>query len=139
MSKYIVQNGGTFYVQGKGFATLFKSTATQLTSAEADGVINCAKNMGQGGAIKVQLNKSFAVFYIRPEDILGEGVRPNSKSPSSKRFATREEANTHGARFADRVKRGTDTPVGHIGFYVKESTDAVNAYVNAETGLTNNL
>lgn len=139
MSKYIVQNGGAFYVQGKGFPTYIKAQATRLTSAEADGVVNAAKSMGVLFATKSEVHSSFAVFYIRPEDILGEGVKANSKSPSSKRFATREEANTHGARFADRVKRGTDTPVGHIGFYVKESTDAVNAYVNAETGLTNNL
>lgn len=143
MSKYIVKSGsfyGAFYyIQSKGF-TGSKTQATRLEYSEAQGVASCAKNMGHAGPVIEKVSVSFAVNYIRPENLDANGnVKPDARNPSRRRFATRQEAEKHASRFMERKKKNSTELAGHCGAYVTESTDEVNAYVNPDTGLTNSL
>ncbi len=130
---------GLFFVRGSGFTAKCDKEATQLSDAD----VNCARSLLEPFTmVEVSVTVSFAVNYIRKGDVGANGVvTPNKKNPSKRRFATRAEANQHGSRFYSRVAKKGDKPgsAGHIGFYVTETTDKVNASINWETGLTNAL
>lgn len=156
MSKYIVYSveTGSFYEHGFGFSVGQESEATKFdTEAEALKIAEVAELMGLGvaevleaedepakveegveagdcGCIQQNDNgRSFAVSFIRKSDVGDGGVRPNRNNPSTRRFKTLDEANHHGVRFA-KIE-------GHIGHYVTETYDPVNAFVNKVTGKTN--
>lgn len=137
--KYLLKNAaGLFYVLGQGFTATTKASASLLDCAQ----ITCAQSLGfLGTKVEVPVNKSFAVNYIRSENLDANGqVKPDTRNPSRRRFATKDEAIQHGSRFGVRKskQRGAAAgSAGHIGFYVTESTDAVNAKINWKTGLTN--
>jgi len=135
--KYLLKNAaGLFYVLGQGFAASTKAAASLLDCAQ----IQCAQSLGFIGT-KVEATKSFAVNYIRAENLDANGqVKPDTRNPSKRRFATRDEAVQHGTRFNARkaAKKGAlPGSAGHIGFYVTETSDPVNATINWKTGLTN--
>lgn len=142
MSKFIVKQSvfsNSYYIKGFGF-TGTKASATRLTEGEAQSVAAAYRTIGTyPSAVVEKADKSFAVMYVRPGDIAANGtVKANTLNPSKRRFATEDEAFTHGARFRERTKDGS-TPCNHKGFYVVETQDPVNAYVNQATGLTNSL
>lgn len=135
--QYYLKNGANYFVLGAGFSTSNQANASKLTQAQID----CAKGLGYTGT-SIPVVVSFAVNYIRATDLDAAGnVQPNKRNPSKRRFATKDEAVQHGKRFeARRLKQGDAAgTAGHIGFYVTESTDAVNAKINWKTGLTNSL
>ena len=137
MKQYTLKgSNGSYYVKGEGFTASCRKKASALTDEQ----VNCAIELGFTGTKEV-LATSFAVNYIRAGDLDSNGqVKPNTKNPSRRRFATRDEAIKHGSRFGVRksAERGAKPgSAGHIGFYVTESTDPVNAKVNWKTGLTN--
>jgi hypothetical protein len=75
---------------------------------------------------------SFAVSYIRPDDVRANGsVAANRNNPSSRRFGTRKEAEHHAARFVAKHS--------HLGSYVTEVDERPTSWVNVETGLTNEV
>jgi hypothetical protein len=75
---------------------------------------------------------SFAVYYIRPGDVMEDGsVAANGNNPSRRRFGTRDEAEQHAARF---VKKN-----GHLDSYVLQVNDRPTSWVNEATGLTNEV
>jgi hypothetical protein len=140
MKKYYLKGNasGLFFVLGRGFVAYDKTTASQLTEAQIAG----AHAAGFEPATKVDVVVSFAVNYIRQGDLDANNVvKANAKNPSSRRFATRDEANQHGSRFNVRKadKHAAPGTAGHIGYYVTESSDPVNAVINWKTGLTNPL
>lgn len=144
MSKVIRNTeSGLFYVEGQGFKGTV-ATATRFAAvADANGALDCARKFGFGGVavvenapapvdshIKQNANgKSFAVSFIRAKDLVGGSVAANKRNPSPRRFATAAEAQHHAARFVKIEK--------HVGFYVTETNDPVNAWVNQVTGKTN--
>ncbi len=143
--KYVLKNSlsGLFLVVGSGFVAETACKATKFDYNEALSSQTCAKSLGVTALlVQAPVKKSFAVNYVRPNDLNGDGtIKQNVKNPSRRRFATREEANAHGSRFGVRKAKGSRVSgsAGHIGFYVTESTDPVNATVNPETGLTNSI
>lgn len=150
-TKYALKgtNSGLYFVTGAGFVAPSVNEASRLTSEEVDGIQQCARNMGIETSISSEVkDSSWAVFYIRKDDVVnGKLVKkaPNGNlgqvDPSKRRFATRDEAITHGSRFSFRRANRGDA-VGsafHKGFYVDETQDAVNSAVNPATGLTNSL
>jgi hypothetical protein len=119
-----------YFVKGAGFAASYTSGATKLTQQDID----CARNLGYAGTA-VPVVTSFAVNYVRPQDLDATGqVKSNVRNPSRRRFATFAEAFQHGTKLRTR-----DESKGHLGFYVTETSDAVNARINWETGLTNSI
>ena len=120
-------------------------TATKFDSCyTAQRTIECLADSGIKDVAVVEFvpqhNGSFAVCYIRPEDIQANGhIKSNKLNPSKRRFATLAEAIQHGGRFNVRRKNAQDKngTAGHRGFYVIPSKDAPNAEINWETGLTN--
>ena len=127
---------GKFFVLGKGFVAPTKAEASQLTDAQ----VASAKSLGFEPSDAVEVASSWAVNYIRTGDLAGDGsIAANKRNPSKRRFATKDEAVQHGSRFQERRKKAGDEPgsAGHIGFYVTESSDPVNAEINWKTGLTN--
>ncbi len=137
---------GRYFVLGSGFTASTKTSASKLTEAQ----VIAARALGFEPSVTENVSVSFAVNYIRKGDVtwIRKGdvtwagtVLPNVRNPSKRRFATREEANQHGSRFAVRRAKGSnvDGSAGHVGFYVTESSDPVNASVNWSTGLTNKL
>ena len=141
MQVILKNSTGYFYKEGSGFTATKPADATKLSSEEASCVLNCASKFGFSATSEdAPATKSFAVCYIRKTDLQADGsVVANLKNPSRRRFATVEEARTHGARFHVR-KSGWQAPVGsagHQGFYVIETDDQVTDVVNPKTGLTN--
>lgn len=138
--QYVLKSkiNGFYFVKGKGYAAALPGAASKVTQAEADAVAIA----GFEPFTMIEVATSFAVMYIRPQDLLaGGGVAANKNNPSRRRFATRDEANQHGSRFGKRKAEGSkvEGSAGHIGFYVVETTDPVNASINWKTGLTNSL
>lgn len=123
---------GLWFVLGKGFTASTQCGASALTLDQ----VAQAKALGFEPATTVEVKvKSFAVNYIRPGDIDTSGkVKANAYNPSARRFATFDEAFQHGTQLQKR-----DASKGHLGFYVTESSDSVNASINWKTGLTNSL
>lgn len=135
MKKYLLKKNGFYFVLGSGFSTSYKAKASQLTDAQ----VECAAGLGYVGTKELAI-ASFAVNYVRDTDLDANGnVQPNKKNPSKRRFATKDEAIQHGSRFGERRAKAGDKAgtAGHIGFYVTETTDPVNAVINWKTGLTN--
>lgn len=138
-TKYIAKHkdSGLFYVSGQGFTAECRDVASKLTEADT----NCLKGLGFSFTTEaVKEVSSYAVNYIRLKNLDGTGgVETDNRNPSKRRFATFGEAKQHGSRFNLRVARKGDKPgsAGHIGFYVTETSDPVNAKVNFATGLTN--
>lgn len=137
MKKYVLKgSNGLFYVKGSGFTAACKNKASALTESQ----LACAADLGFTGT-KYDATTSFAVNYIRLENLDANGqVKPDTRNPSKRRFATRDEAIQHGKRFGERrakAKGSKAGSAGHIGFYVTESSDPVNAAINWKTGLTN--
>lgn len=140
----IVKNSqtGLYFVQDKGFSGT-GVTATRFGDHDgAQDVVDCAKSMGIVAAIeevKAEANPhivqnangiSYAPNYIRKGDVKADGsVAANRNNPSPRRFRTESEASHHAARFK-RIEK-------HSGFFVTESTDPVNAWVNQVSGKTN--
>ncbi len=145
MKNNVIYNNasGLYLVVGSGFISDTACNATKFTALEAQSQVKCAQSLGLDvSAEEIKIEKSFAVNYIRQEDINVMGqVNPNAKNPSKRRFATRAEAVTHGSRFAVRKAKGSKIAgsAGHIGFYVTETNEPVNAAINPQTGLTNSL
>jgi hypothetical protein len=126
---YLKNSYGYYFVLGSGFTATGKCGASKLTSAQ----VTCAGSNGFiGSTEEVAVNKSFAVNYVRPGDLVNGKVSANGNNPSSRRFATFDEAVQHGVNFQQR-----EASKGHLGFYVTESTDPVNAEINWKTRLTN--
>lgn len=132
MSKYTLKSWtGHYWKQGSGFTAATLCEASKLTAED----VTCIRNLGFTGMTDVvNENKSFAVNYIRTEDLDGGDVCENGNNPSKRRFATFDEAFQHGTRLRER-----EDSKNHLGFYVTASTDEVNAEINWKTGLTNSL
>ncbi len=140
--KIIKQNAtGLYLVEGRGFVGT-KATATQFSPEDVGEVQSCAKAMGLGESTvecagngadqNIKQNAdgtSFAVSFVRKNQLEGGNVKAHRLNPSKRRFATEAEAELHGARFKKIEK--------HLGFYVTKTNDPVNAYVNKITGKTN--
>jgi len=133
-----------YLIVAKGFVAA-KNLATRLSSEEASDAAGCAAKFGIEVSTE-EVSGSFAVGYIRPSDVKDGAVASNDKNPSRRRFATIEEARTHGARYyvrrAKSAKGEKKKPVGsagHIGYYIIETGDPVTDAVNPKTGLTNKL
>lgn len=127
---------GKFFVLAAGFVARNTSEASQLTEDQ----IAATKLLGFEPSETVAVTVSFACNYIRKGDANADGsIAANKRNPSKRRFATLDEAVQHGGRFRDRRKKSGDEAgtAGHIGFYVTESADPVNAEINWKTGLTN--
>lgn len=145
MNGYKIKNYGVAFVEGKGFPSFSYDSqhAVFATLAEAQTKLACLKSAGySAAAIENPKVITFAVGYIRKSDLNPDGsVKSNSKNPSRRRFATADERDQHGSRFAERKAKGSDVPgsAGHIGWYGIETTDPVNATINWKTGLTNSL
>lgn len=125
--KYALKgNNSLWFVKGLGFVEMEATRAMQLSQSECE----CASGLGYEGVRQEIVQKSFAVNYVRPEDLNEDGsVKSNRRNPSVRRFATAKEAYHHGNRFVEIE--------GHLGFYVTETEDAANASVNWATGKTN--
>ncbi len=136
-------------VSGKGFTATKASDASKFSESEVECKLACAADLGYS-VTKVEVqDSSWGVTYIR-KGYLGTDGKITQKAPdrnkgeidpSKRRFATRKEAIQHGSRFAERRATKGDQPgtAGHIGFYVAETNDPVNAEINWTTGLTNAL
>lgn len=136
--KYKLQSvrNGYWFVKGQGYTGYNKAAASVLTQDE----VNAVAKAGFEPFYQFEAVVSYAVSYIRKGDLNDNGtVKANANNPSRRRFATRDEAIQHGSRFAERKAQGSDVPgsAGHIGFYVIETSDPVNAEINWKTGLTN--
>ncbi len=96
MKNNVIYNNasGLYLVVGSGFISDTACNATKFTALEAQSQVKCAQSLGLDvSAEEVKIEKSFAVNYIRQEDINVMGqVNPNAKNPSKRRFATRAEA-----------------------------------------------
>lgn len=122
---------GYYYVSGQGFVAQNRCAATKLDALALDKVSGCGFF---GKAEEVIVNRSFAVNYVRPGEVVNGVVQANRNNPSKRRFKTFDEAWQHGTKARTRDESAT-----HTGFHVTESTDAVNAEINWKTGLTNSL
>lgn len=150
--KSVIKNpSGSYFVEGQGFAGT-QASASRYDSATATAKQACIASCGLGSTTLESVSEvSYAVVHIRKGDIVtATGISKNQANstlnqfdPSKRRFATRAEANTHGKRFDTRRANKADAKgsgtAGHVGFYVIETNDPVNAYVNPATGLTNRL
>lgn len=129
---------GKWFVKGDGYTGATQKNASALTDAEVAAVIAAGfEPFAKVAALKV----SFAVAYVRDTDLDGTTVKPNKRNPSKRRFATKDEAIQHGTQFGRLRKAAGDAEgtAGHVGFYVIETNDDVNASINWKTGLTNAL
>lgn len=145
MNKYNIKSRhGHFMKLGCGFCSTTQKDALVFVEDEAQDVVDSFNHVygaGYAEAVPV-MDKSYAVSYVREGDLDGDGnVIANRKNPSRRRFATRDEAIQHGSRFQERKANVNDAEgsAGHIGFYVIETYDPVNAEINWKTGLTNPL
>lgn len=129
---------GLFFVLGKGFVAASTKDASVLTNAQ----VNAARELGFEPSEVVKVANSYAVNYIRQGDVGANGsIAANKRNPSKRRFATKDEALQHGSRFPERRKKAGDEKgtAGHVGYWVSESSDPVNAVINWKTGLTNSI
>jgi len=129
---------GKFFGLGRGFTATTKAEASQLSDEQVEAV----RIAGFEPSETVAVSTSFACNYIRSGDVNVDGsIAANKRNPSRRRFATKDEAIQHGSRFSERRKLAGDEPgtAGHVGFWVSEELDAVNASINWKTGLTNSL
>lgn len=129
-----------YFIEGKGFIGT-AAQATRFSDIDAGETVKCLARTGARAVVEneVVINPnikqnangiSFAPNFIRKGDVRADGsVAANAKNPSSRRFATRAEAQQHIDRFV-KIE-------GHIGGYITESRDAVNAWINPESGFTN--
>ena len=142
-NKYNVKNTSTglYLIVGKGFVSSTQKGATEFSFNDAGQQATCAANMGIAAIyVTVPQVKSYAVNYVRTGDVNADGsINANKRNPSKRRFATKDEAIQHGSRFSERRKLANDAEgtAGHVGFWVSESFDAVNAEINWKSGLTN--
>jgi hypothetical protein len=142
-NKYTIKHSttGLHLIVGKGFVSATQKGATEFLSGDANDQIKCAQAMGINATyVVVPQVKSYAVNYVRTGDVNADGsINANKRNPSKRRFATKDEAIQHGSRFSERRKNANDAEgtAGHVGFWVSESFDAVNAEINWKTGLTN--
>lgn len=116
MNKYVLKDAnGKFYVKGDGFSASTKASATVVSCAEASAIA------AAGFAFtKVAADKSFAVNYVRASDLNSDGsVSANRNNPSNRRFATAGQAHGHARRWVEKNS--------HLGYWVIETTDPVNA------------
>jgi len=141
--KLIKNAAGLFFVKGKGFCASIEAEATAFSAAEVSATQDCmvACGLERGTVvdyvvptdpnIKQNANGvSFAVSYVRSKQLRADGsINTHKLNPSKRRFATHDEATHHGRRFMAIEK--------HLGFYVTQTKDPVNAYVNKVTGKTN--
>lgn len=138
-----IKYGSYYFVTGKGFiarteaeATKFQDQAAALRQQE------CLRSAGVNPGVITDVatdpnivqnsdGSSWAVYYVRPNQVRSDGsVIAHRNNPSTRRFATADEAKHHGARFAESE--------GHVGFWIqKRYGERVNAYVNKVTGKTN--
>lgn len=132
---------GLYLVKGSGFVGT-SAQATRFDSYEAaNAAVACAADMGVRASIENAVDSdpnikqnasgvSFAPSYIRKKDLRADGsVAANGRNPSTRRFATRAEAQKHIDRFVKLE--------GHVGGFITESRDPVNAYINPLSGFTN--
>ncbi len=129
---------GKFFVLGAGFVARSTKEASVLTDAQ----VQAAQLLGFEPSEVVKVATSFAVNYIREGDVNPDfSIAANKRNPSKRRFATKDEALQHGSRFSERRKKAGDEAgtAGHVGYWVSESNDAVNASINWKTGLTNSI
>ena len=145
IKKYALKNSlGYFFVLGAGFST---SDLKKATGYEYNAAVSQKDNLNATMGIVSTLveqpqTQSFGVNYVRKTDFDSNGnVLPNAKNPSKRRFKTFNEAWAHGQRAIYRKASAgaAEGSAGHVGFYVTETTDPVNAVVNPLTGLTNSL
>jgi len=132
---------GLYMIVGHGFVGS-RCEATVIDGVGANLIAINSVTFGINDAVVEAAYTSYSVNYIRDVDINECGVvTPNDKNPSRRRFATRDEAVKHRSRFGDRKAAKGDPAgtAGHIGFYVTESSDPVNAEINWKTGLTNQV
>jgi hypothetical protein len=137
--KYKLQSkvSGFWFVKGQGYISSLEA-ASALTVNEIEAI----RAAGFEPFKAIEVVTSFAVSYVRVPDLNDDGsIKDNVKNPSRRRFATRDEAIQHGSRFSVRKAKGSDVEgsAGHIGYYVIETSDPVNATINWKTGLTNAL
>ncbi len=129
---------GLFFVLGKGFVASTIKEASVLSEDQID----AAQLLGFEPSEVVEAATSYAVNYIRIGDVGANGaIAANKRNPSKRRFATKDEALQHGSRFPERRKKAGDEAgtAGHVGYWVSESNDEVNASINWKTGLTNSI
>ena len=72
---------------------------------------------------------SFAVNYVRKDQVKDGVVAANPRNPSVRRFATEKDARNHALRFVKEQ--------GHRGYWLSRTNDRPNAWINPKTGLTN--
>lgn len=144
MCKVIKNDSGLYYKTGCGFTANLDS-ASHLDEFGVENVLTSCEDLGITNLSVVDApaptpKTSWAVCYIRGGDLNDDGsIKLNTNNPSRRRFGSRCEAIVHGSRFAIRKAKGSTTAgsAGHVGFWVIETTDPVNAAINPETGLTN--
>ena len=142
-NKYTIKNviTGLYLIEGKGFVSATQKGATEFHFDELCDPLNAAASLGfTTEHAEVPQVKSYAVNYVRTGDVNADGsINANKRNPSKRRFATKDEAIQHGSHFSVRRKLANDAEgtAGHVGFWVSESFDAVNAEINWKTGLTN--
>ncbi len=134
---------GSYFVQGHGFTALEPAKATAFKDEEVAQTQECIASCGMGTSTAETIvvaadpnikqnadGSSFAVYYIRKNQVRSDGsVVTHKNNPSKRRFATEDEANHHARRFV-KIE-------GHVGFWLQKRAEAVNAYVNKVTGKTN--
>jgi len=145
MSKVIVKNASSnnYVLAAGGFTTAIGLAQVFENAAAASGVIAQAAKFGVVLlTVAAPAQKSWAVGYIRSGDLnTDRSIKSNTNNPSRRRFATKGEAMQHGSRFAERKAKGSRVvgSAGHIGYYLIETNDPVNASVNPATGKSNKL
>jgi hypothetical protein len=144
MCKIIKNGSGLYYKTGCGF-TANIDEASRLDEMGVEDILNSCEDLGISNLTVEDEpvfapSGSWAVCYIREGDLNGDGsIKLNTNNPSRRRFATRCEAIIHGSRFHVRKAKGSGVAgsAGHVGFWVIQTNDPVNAAINPETGLTN--
>lgn len=144
MSKVIIKKSSVLeYLNCAGFTTDISKAQVFENAAAAQAKIASAAQFGLTlVTVAAPVTKSWAVGYIRKGDLnTDRSIKSNTNNPSRRRFATQKEAMQHGSRFDQRKAKGSRIPgsAGHIGYYLIETNDPVNASVNPATGLTNKL
>lgn len=130
MNSYYLRgnNSGRYFVLGSGFTATTKATASRLNDAQ----VAAARGLGFEPSTTEAATVSFATNYVRPQNRstrfangrIRNVVDVDNNNPSAKRFATLGEALNHGARKV--------LEMGHVGFWVTETNDAVTHYVSVK-------
>ena len=128
-------DSGLYFVEGSGFSGTAQSATRFECYDDADAFLSdCAAKFGvtrtavetaPGSEVSSNIRQNSDGYSWEPVYVR----RSDKVSPSPRRFATKAEAERHGARFA-RIE-------GHNTFYVKKVYEPVNAWINPETGYTN--